>query len=141
MSTERPKPSVQELLSVETWLDRSFLIGVIAVLAQLAWPLFLKGTAIDTGPLGMILYAGLALLVIAAYVGFAICVARAARAVGSPWLLFLAWVLGAPLFSIVLACVPIPLLGTAVLASPLSLKFLLSGQLRSEIEYRTLHDE
>jgi hypothetical protein len=43
------------------------------------------------------------------------------------------WVLLAPLLSLI----PIPILSPILLASPLSLKFFLSAQLRSRIHART----
>jgi hypothetical protein len=83
----------------------------------------------------VLLALGLALL--PAYVWFAVAATRVARALGKAWGGYLAWLLLAPLFS----CLPIPVVSVLLTASPLSLKFLLSGQLRSEIHDRTFAEE
>jgi hypothetical protein len=55
--------------------------------------------------------------------------------VPGPWK-YLLWVLAAPF----LALIPIPIVSTPIAVSPLSLKFLCSGQLRNEIRERMLAD-
>lgn len=134
--TEAPpkEESLDELLAIEKQLDRSFLASIAALLVVLAWPLLLR-VMLQRGAVG----AGAAsyLLALAVLVGcylwFAVGVGRAARAVDGNVLAFVLWVLLAPLLSLV----PIPIVSSVLLASPLSLKFLLSGRLRAKIHART----
>jgi hypothetical protein len=64
------------------------------------------------------------------YVWFAAAVASAVHCLGRGRGPYVAWLLAAPVLWVLL---PVPVLSTVLLASPLSLKLLLSRQLRSEI--------
>ena len=121
--------SVDDLLAIEAQLDRSFMVCVVALLANLAVPF-----AVDAPhPRGIaFLLASLASL-FATYIWFAVSVGRAEKAVGDNATLFVFWVLAAPLLSLV----PIPLVSTILMASPLSLKILLSRELRAKIHEKT----
>ena len=61
-------------------------------------------------------------------------VATAAHRLGRGRGLYVAWLVAAPVLWILL---PLPVLATIILASPLTLKLLLSRELRSEIHDRT----
>jgi hypothetical protein len=125
--------STDELLAIEKGLDRSFAACVAVLLAELGWPRAMRAMGHGDAAWGGVVSFALLVLLVGVYLWFAASVGRAAKAVGSNVLLFVIWVLVAPLLSLV----PIPLLSTVLLASPLSLKFLLSGQLRSTIHERT----
>ncbi len=125
-----PTLSSQELLTIEGRLNASLWVAVAAVAGTFAWALF-SGTG---APRWVSL--ALALFQLVAYVWFAVCVGAAAAAVGETKWVYVAWVLAAP----VLALVPIPILSTIIGVSPLSIKFLLSGQLERRIRERTFED-
>ena len=78
----------------------------------------------------------LAVAFLAAYAWFAYAATVAATRVGRSRVLVLGWLLAAPLLSLL----PIPFLSTLLLASPLSLKFILAGELRATIQERTFAD-
>jgi hypothetical protein len=126
-------PSVDRLLAIERQLDRSFVVCVVLVLAAALWPVYLRITGQSGATWANLVALALGLGLLAAYVWFAVAATLAARALRKAWAGYLAWLLLAPLFS----CLPIPVVSLLLAASPLSLKFLLSGQLRSEIHQRT----
>ena len=104
-----------------------------AFLLNLGWPLFVR----LTGP-AYVRWAGaveiaLAVAFLAAYTWFAYAATVAAARVGRSRVLVLAWLLAAPLLSLL----PLPIVSTVLLASPLSLKFILAGELRATIQERT----
>jgi hypothetical protein len=129
-------PAVQDLLDAEARLDRSFAVCLAAFLVSNAWPVYLRVT--DQDRLGWAQTVGLVLagVFLAAYVWFAYAAAAAAARLGQSRGLYLAWLIAAPLLGVL----PIPIVSLIIQASPLSLKFLLSGQLRAEIHQRTLAD-
>jgi len=131
------RPSVDQLLAIERQLDRSFVVCVVFVLVFALWPVYLRLTDQTSAAWAFPVGLALALLLLGSYVWFAVTATRAARALGKAWGGYLAWLLLAPLFS----CLPIPIVSLLLAASPLSLKFLLSGQLRSEIHDRTFAEE
>jgi hypothetical protein len=126
------------MLAIESRLDRAFAIAVTAILCQIGWPLALVAMEQGDSRWGTIVFIVLSVLVLLAYVWYAIAVGKAARAVDRPGGLFTAWVLGAPFAAFL---VRVPLLGTIIAVSPLSLKFVLSGELRSKIHDKTFRDE
>jgi hypothetical protein len=65
-----------------------------------------------------------------AYFWFAVTVASAVHGLGGRRGGYVAWLVAAPVLWVLL---PVPILSTIILASPLSLKWMLSRQLRSEI--------
>ena len=128
--------STEDLLAIESQLDRSFMVCVAALLAYFALPFVVYATPREWGQQGVMLAVimlGPLVLLPAAYVWFAVSVGRAEKAVGDNAVLFVLWVLGAPVLSIF----PIPIVSTLLVASPLSLKFLLSRELRSKIHDQT----
>jgi hypothetical protein len=120
----------------ETRLDRSFAAAVTAFLLNLGWPLFLRltGPAYVRGA-GVVEIA-LAMALLAAYAWFAYAAMVAAARVGRSRGLVLGWLLAAPLLSLL----PLPIVSTVLLASPLSLKFILAAELRATIRERTFAD-
>ena len=78
------------------------------------------------------LEVALAVLFLGAYAWFAYAATAAAGRVGRSRTLVLGWLVAAPL----LALLPIPFLSTVLQASPLSLKFILAGELRATIQER-----
>ena len=75
----------------------------------------------------------LVLVQLGCYVWYALAAGEAAKALGEKGGVYIAWILIAPFA----AFVPIPVLSTAIGVSPLSIKFLLSGQLQSAIRDQT----
>jgi hypothetical protein len=135
-ATAAPRLSVQELLAVEAQLNRSFTVCVAALFTGLGWVVYLHGAELEATSWGLAVLTALAAVLLATYVWFAWAVGRAARAVGGRRALYLTWVLVAPF----LALLPIPVVSVVLAASPLSLKFLLSSQVRSQIHDRTFED-
>ena len=78
------------------------------------------------------LEVALAVLFLGAYAWFAYAATAAAGRVGRSRALVLGWLVAAPL----LALLPIPFVSTILQASPLSLKFILAGELRATIQER-----
>jgi hypothetical protein len=123
------KASVEELVAGETALNRSFAAAVAALLANLAWMLTLA--KVEGEPRGVLALVMPALLVLqlGCYVWFAVSAGRAARLLGGTGGMYVAWIIAAPLLSLL----PIPIVSLMVQASPLSIKFLLGGQLERAI--------
>ena len=78
------------------------------------------------------LEVALAALFLGAYAWFAYAATAAAGRVGRSRALVLGWLVAAPL----LALLPIRFVSTVLQASPLSLKFILAGELRATIQER-----
>jgi hypothetical protein len=147
--------TTERMLDVESGLERSFFVTATALVLACLWPVFLRLTTLDAQP-----WAGVSVLVwfpvvFGAYVWFAVASMRAAECVGrSKWLVG-AWVLAAPfvaaflqvscvamvLTALVRGAIPVPLMGTVVAVSPLSLKFILARELRDDIHDKTFEDE
>jgi hypothetical protein len=126
--------SVEELLVVEERFDRSFRLAVVAFITQAGWPVLARlmgvaGLGWATTVL-LLLAAGM----IASYAWFAYSAAIAASRLGRSGLLIGAWIALAPIVSLL----QIPVVSTLIGASPLSIRFLLAGELRSEIHAKTL---
>jgi hypothetical protein len=117
------KPTVAELMAVESRLNWSLAAAVVAVLSVQAWT-FLAGRA---GPKWVAL--GLAAGQLCCYAWFAVAAGRAARVLGEPSGRYIAWILTAPF----LALIPIPIVSSLIGGSPLSIKFLLGSQLQERI--------
>jgi hypothetical protein len=67
------------------------------------------------------------------YVWFALAAGAAAKALGGTAWHYIVWILVAPF----LALAPLPLVSTVIAVSPLSIKFLLGGQLNTAIREQT----
>lgn len=118
--------SVDDLLTADSHLTRSFAAAVAGALAAMLWTIF-AGTAFTWVSLV------LALVQFSCYVWYAMAAGEAARALGERRGLYIAWTLLAPF----VALIPIPVVSTVIGVSPLSIKFLLSGQLQSAIRDQT----
>jgi hypothetical protein len=130
-------PSIEQILRADSALTRSFGAAATTLLASTVWTLFVADRSRDGG-LELTL-TGILLLVaqLAAYVWYAIAAGAAARVLGDAGWKYVAWILLAPL----LARLPIPIVSTVIAVSPLSIKFLLGGQLQTAIrESATLRD-
>ena len=127
-------PSLDELFAVESALNRSFVACVVALGATIVWTFVMMGAGPDEhGVLGWVGLA-LAIALVGAYVWYAISAGAAAKALGQTSWHFVVWTLAAPLLS----RLPIPVVSTLIAASPLAIKFLLGGQLQTEIRERSL---
>ena len=128
--------TVDATLRLETRLNRSFALCVafFVAIGVLQIVLTARGSPLrQLGPWPLLLLLLLLAGLLAAYIWFAIEITSTAVALGKKPALFLVWMIAAPF----LALLPLPVISTIIAASPLSLKLLLAGQLRSEIHDRT----
>ena len=125
--------TIEELIHAESGLARAFIGYLFAVMSAVAWPMI----AASFGPepsIGIVLATlGLLVVQIGLYVWFAIAAGAAARALGGTAWHYIVWILASP----ILALVPIPIIATVIAVSPLSIKFLLGGQLQTAIREQT----
>lgn len=122
--------TIEQLQSADAGLTRSFIACVATVLTSLGWALFVGPPA--PGQVAWFpLLVGLCQL--AAYVWYAVSAGAAAKAVGAVGWHYVVWILAAP----VLALMPIPIVSTIIGVSPLSIKFLLGGQLQTAMREQT----
>ena len=118
-------------------MDNSFAACGLVLLLKVVWSgvlMLLRGAAYGW-PLDV--NGALSLALLAAYLWFAVGVARVAARLGKKALLYLAWMLGAP---VVGSLIGVPLVSGAIAASPLSLKWLLGSELRATIAARTFRE-
>jgi hypothetical protein len=101
---------------------------------NLGWPFFVRLTAPAFVRVAGGLEIALALALLTAYAWFG--GGGPPGRVGRSRALVLGWLVAAPL----LALLPIPFVSTVLQASPLSLKFILAGELRATIRERTFAD-
>ena len=125
--------TIEELIDAEAGLARAFIGYLFAVLSGLAWPMFAAGFGAEPSAGIVVATAGLLVVQIGLYVWFAIAAGAAARALGGTAWHYVVWILVAP----ILARVPIPIVSTVIGVSPLSIKFLLGGQLQTAIRDQT----
>jgi hypothetical protein len=118
--------SVDDLLTADSHLTRSFIAAAAGALATMLWAIFI-GSALSWA------YVTLVLVQFGCYVWYALAAGEAAKALGEPGGMYVTWILIAPFA----ALIPIPVLSIAIAVSPLSIKFLLSGQLQSAIREQT----
>lgn len=132
--------SVDDLLAVEERLDRSFGVAVVLFLAcNVGWPLLTRAMGVTQQGWANTVFNILWVLLLAAYVWFAWAAGAAAARVGRSKVLTAAWIVLAPALLAPLAgLLGIPFLGLLISASPLSIRFVLAGELRSEIRTQTL---
>ncbi len=125
-----PSLTSEELFAVESRLNTSLWLAAAAVLSTILWAALIGAD----GPTWV--SPVLVLFQLGAYLWFALCVGAAARALSEPSWRYVAWVIAAPF----LALIPIPIVSTVIAVSPLSIKFLLGGQLERRIRERTFED-
>lgn len=117
------------LLRAESRLSKSFWAAAAGVLGTLLWAMFVAGPSPDAE--GGIAQTGLVIgaVQLVFYVWYAISAGGAAKVLGEAAWKYIAWILAAPF----LAMIPIPVVSTIIGVSPLSIKFLLGGQLATAI--------
>ena len=127
------------LITAESRLNRSFWAAVVTVLATVCWMLFVTGPRVDAGSGAATASTVLLMLQLGSYTWYAVAAGGAARALGDPGWKYVAWILVAPF----LARLPIPIVSTIIGVSPLSIKFLLGGQLQTAIRqegFASIHE-
>lgn len=125
--------TIEELIHAEAALSRAFVGYLFAVGSALAWPMIAAGISPEpTAGIGFVTL-GLWAVQLALYVWFAMAAGAAARALGGTAWHYIVWILASPILSLV----PIPLVSTVIAVSPLSIKFLLGGQLQAAIRDQT----
>lgn len=125
--------TIEQLIHAEAALARAFVGYLFAVGSALGWPMIAAGISPEpTVTIGFVTL-GLWVVQIGLYVWFAMAAGAAARALGGTAWHYIVWILASP----VLSLVPIPLVSTVIAVSPLSIKFLLGGQLQAAIREQT----
>jgi hypothetical protein len=132
--------TVKELLGIESCLNLSFYAAVIAFifLYSISWfslPFLLEPRSNKTIALLLVIVAG-AILAFAGYIWYMVSIYKTAKAINKPGGLYLLWAIGGP----ILSQIPIPIVSIALAVTPLIIKFLLSGEIRTMIRLRTLRD-
>jgi len=133
---EMAAASVDALMAAESRLTRSFIGAAVVWLAGIVWTLFMAPRTESGGFAPSWIAVVLLVLQIGFYIWYALSAGAAAKILGSDGWKFVAWILAAPL----LGLLPIPIVSTVIAASPLSIKFLLGGQLQSAIRDRTVSE-
>ena len=128
--------TIDQLIRIDTQLSRSFAGAVVGLLANIIWTFFIARPTptgqIELGTVAIVL----AVLQLGLYVWYAKSAGAAATAIGETGWKYVVWILAAPF----LARLPIPIMSTLIGASPLAIKFLLSGQLQSAIRAQTVSE-
>jgi hypothetical protein len=128
--------SIDTLITAESRLTRSFVGAAATFLLSTVWTIsFARPTpsgGVDIGWLGVVLL----LLQFGCYVWYAVAAGSAAKALGDRGWKYTVWILVAP----ILGLLPIPVVSTVINASPLSIKFLLGGQLQTAIREASFAD-
>jgi len=129
--------SVEQLQAADSALGRSFIGAATTVLLTLAFGVLVAPSLGSSTESAKAVWGVVALALLAAeigcYVWYAISAGAAAKLLGSSGWHFVTWILVAPF----LALVPIPIISTIIGVSPLSIKFLLGGQLQTAIRQAT----
>jgi hypothetical protein len=122
--------TIEELQAADSGLTRSFIASVATGVASIGWALF-----VGPPPPGEAAWFPLLVLVcqVGAYVWYAIAAGRAAKVVGAVGWHYVVWILVSPF----LRMIPIPIVSTIIAVSPLSIKFLLGGQLQTAMREAT----
>ena len=128
--------TIDHLIRIDTQLSRSFAGAVVGLLANIIWTFFIaKPTPtgqIELGTVGIVL----GVLQLGLYIWYAKCAGAAASAIGETGWKYVVWILAAP----ILALIPIPIVSGIISISPLSIKFLLGGQLQAAIRQASFED-
>jgi hypothetical protein len=125
--------SVDELMAAESRLNRSMLACLVAFLAGLILLNVKTAAGGVTRGLGALV---LLCFQMGCYVWYALAAGAAAKMLGEDRWRYVAWILVAPF----LALIPIPVVSTLIGLSPLAIKFLLGGQLKTAIRERPYAD-
>ena len=132
--SEAATDTIDDLLAVESRLDRSFGWAIAAFLLATFWPLAARTMGVTGHGWATAVWGVLMLAYIACYLWFAFAAGAAAARVGRSRLLVGGWILLVLMLPIVFGGV----ISVLIAASPLSLRFLLAGELRSLIRETTL---
>ncbi len=124
--------SAEVLQAADTRLTRSFLAGLSVCLLGLAWSFFFPVIPAEPARFPLVPVV-LLVFQIASYVWYAVSAGAAAKLLGATGWHYVTWILAAPF----LALVPIPIVSAVIGVSPLSIKFLLGGQLQTAIREAT----
>jgi hypothetical protein len=125
--------TIEELIRAEARLNRAFMGYLFAVGSALAWPMMIAGQGPDFPVWVGLASLGLVVVQIALYVWYAMAAGGGAKALGETGWHYVVWILASPILSLL----PIPLVSTVIAVSPLSIKFLLGGQLQTAIREQT----
>jgi hypothetical protein len=133
-----PGLSVKELIGIEARLSRAFFAAVAAFIIYRAISIFSIPSA--GGPRAglavLLMIVLLFILAVAGYVWYVVSIYLTATAIKKPRGLYLFWAIGGPILSLL----PIPIISIVLSVTPLTIKFLLSGEIRTMIRLQTLRD-
>jgi hypothetical protein len=132
--------SVKELMAIESRLNRSFYAAVIAVIISIVLNAYLIAPLLRE-PRENVALIALAvsigtLLALGGYIWYVVSIYATAKAMRKPFGLYLFWAIGGPILSLI----PIPIVSRILSVTPLTIKFLLSGEIRTMIRLQTLRD-
>lgn len=125
--------SIDQLQAADSRLTRSFIGAVIGFLLGMGFPMFAAPFLRERPIEAAIVALGLLALQVGFYVWYAISAGAAAKLLGATGWHYVVWILVAPF----LALLPIPIVSMIIGVSPLSIKFLLGGQLQTAIREAT----
>ena len=131
-----PDAAIDQLLRADARLSRSFAAAVAATLASIFWTFFIAERTPGGAFKPTWVFVVLALVQLATYIWYALVSGAAAKTLGEAGWKYIVWILVAPF----LGLVPIPIVSTIISVSPLSIKFLLGGQLQSAIRQESVAD-
>ena len=121
--------SIDDLVRAESGLNRAFVGYLVSVLGSLAWSMAWPSLPRAQSLNWILVTAIVAMVSIGLTAWYAVAAGRAGKVlVGTAWH-FVVWILVAPW----LALIPLGIISAVIAASPLSIKFLLGGQLQSAI--------
>jgi hypothetical protein len=123
-----PHLSPEELLAIAARLNTSAWVAAIGIVGTILWGTVIGGSRWIRDIL--------LLFHLCAQSWFAVCVGAAASALNEPKWRYVGWVMATPF----LALLRIPIVSTLIGLSPLSIKFLLVGQLERRIRERTFEE-
>ena len=119
---------IEELMRAESRLNQSFIGAVIGAALGIGWMFIRERPAAGSADLDWTTLS-LNLVQFGFYIWYAISAGAAAKLLGDKGWKYVVWILAAPF----LARIPIPIVSTLIAISPLSIKFLLGGQLQTAI--------
>lgn len=138
VSNQAPEPTVKDLLRIESRLNLAFYAAVISLLFYIVISLFLLPALVNSRERTLLFLPVMALYFLAfcGYVWYLVSICLTAKAINKRFGLYLAWAIGGPILSLL----PIPFVSTALGATPLIIKFLLTTEIQTLIRLRTLRD-
>lgn len=125
---------IEQLIRVDAGLTRSFIGYVAGQAASLIWMLFLASPLPGGRFEPSLTLLLLVLFQFACFVWYAVAAGAAAKVLGDAGWKYVVWILASPF----LAMLPIPIVSMLIGVSPLSIKFLLGGQLQTAIRQESL---